>query len=156
MYLSPKFRRNLEVQGFACSTTGFKAIEPWLRLNPSACLILAVVGLAFKSPTVFLVMAAFAAFGAIFKHAPLDLVYNYGIRYLTHTPSLPVNPPPRRFACFIGFLWSLTIAWAFFTGSMTLAYTLAIVLILVIIPMVAIHYCVASEIYQKIIGYRPK
>ena len=150
------FRRNLTIQGFACNSENFDLIEPWLRLNPAICLALVVVGFTFSSPKIFLIIAAFALIGAMFPHALGDIVYNTAIRRLTKTPPLLPNPTPRRFACFIGFLWTLAIAWMLYAHYVLLASIFSVILILVIIPMVAVHFCVASEIYQKIIGYKPK
>lgn len=150
------YYRNLTIQGFVCNSASFDRIEPWLRLNPAICLAFAVIGFAYSSYQVFLLMAAFAAVGAIFPHALGDVIYNTLIRHFTKTPALPPNPPPRRFACFVGFLWTLTIVWAFYMTYTTLASVLAIVLIIVIIPMVSIHFCIASEIYQMVIGYKPR
>lgn len=155
MPLSHRIKNNLEVQGFKCDSPQFETIEPWLRFNPSLCFIVAALGLYFASAMTFLAFAAIAAVGAIFPHAIGDLLYNYGIRYLTKTSSLPPNPPPRRFACFVGMMWGLAIALAFIYGYTFLAYALGVILLLVIIPMVVLHWCVASLMYQKVIGYRP-
>lgn len=155
MILSQLVERNLEVQGFKCDAPQFGVVEPWLRLNPLICFIIAVLGLYFASAETFFVLAAFGAVGALFPHAMGDIIYNYGIRYVTKTPPFPSNPPPRRFACFVGTMWGLAIAFAFMYGYAFLAYVLGAILLLVIIPMVVWHWCIASLMYQKIIGYRP-
>jgi len=155
MALAAGIKRNLEVQGFRCDALQFELVEPWLRFNPAICFLVAVLGLSFASPSIFFWLAAFAAFGVISPHSLGDLIYNRAIRFLTKTPPLPPNPPPRRFACFIGSTWSIAVALAFLFGYSFLAYALGIVFLLVVIPMIFWHYCIASLIYQKFIGYHP-
>ena len=152
MPISEKIIKNLGVQGFACDDPQFEAIEPWLRFNPSICFIIGALGLYFASAAIFFILAVFAAIGAFSPHAVGDMIYNYGIRYFAKTPPLPANPSPRRFACFVGTVWSLAIALAFTYGSASLAYVLGIVLLLVIIPMIARHWCIASLMYQVFIS----
>ena len=155
MPLSYQAKKNLEVQGFKCDAPQFEAIEPWLRFNPMICFFIVAFGLYFASAMTFFVLTIFASIGAFFPHATGDIIYNYGLRFLTKTLPLPPNPPPRRFACFVGMVWSGAIAFAFTYEYVLIAYGLGIIFLMVIIPMIAWHYCIASLIYQKIIGYRP-
>lgn len=147
---SNTIRKNLETRGFLCDTPQFGAIEPWLRLNPAFCFSIAVAGMYFESAIIFFILSVWAAAGAFFPHAPGDIVYNYGIRFFIKTPPLPKNPPPRRFACFVGMVWSIAIALAFIYGYALAANILGVILLLVIIPMIVWHYCIASVIFQKI------
>lgn len=156
MSFSISIKKNLEMQGFQCDTPHFSKVEPWLRFNPIICFVIVVLGLWLASSTTFFVIAAIAAFGTLFPHTVGDLIYNYGVRFFTETPLLPKNPPPRRFACFFGMVWSLAIAFSFLFAYIILGYILGIILLLVIIPMILWHYCIASLIYQKFIGYRPR
>lgn len=151
MQLTTRMKENLRVQGFLCDAPQFKEVEPWLRFNPAICFLVAAFGLYFTSSNTFFVLAAFAAIGAIFPHAVGDLIYNYGIRRITGKIALPPNPPPRRFACFVGAVWSIAIAASFLYGYAALAYILGITFLLVVTPMVTRHFCIASLIYQKII-----
>lgn len=155
MSLSYRAKNNLEIQGFRCDASQFEAIELWLRFNPVICFFIAAFGLYYASPATFFALSLIAAVGVIFPHAVGDSIYNYGIRFFTGGPSLPPNPPPRRFACFVGMAWSGAIAFAFTYGYVLIAYVLGAIFLMVIIPMVVWHYCIASLIYQKIIGYRP-
>lgn len=149
-YLIHITRKNLETQGFLCDAPQFGAIEPWLRFNPAVCFLIAAAGLYLGSATLFFVLAVFAAIGASSPHTLADLAYNYGIRFITGTPPLPKNPAPRRFACFVGMMWSISITLALAYGYTLAANVLGIILLLVIIPMIVWHYCVASVIFQKI------
>lgn len=155
MNLSPRIQKNLETQGFKCDIAGFDQIEPWLRFNPTICFLIALSGLILGSPTVFFILAGVAFIGALFPHGAGDLIYNHGLRQFLGTPPLAPNPAPRRFACLVGTVWSLAIGWAFLTGYTVLAYILGIILLLVIIPMITVHFCIASVIYQKVFGYSP-
>lgn len=156
MSFSPLYRDNLETQGFRCSEENFSAIAGWLRLNPAICIMLIMIGLILQSAAVFFILAAVAFLGLILPHSPGDYIYLYLVRPITKSASLPRTPPPRRFACLIGTLWALAAALSFMVGAPMLATALAIVFILVAFPMATIHLCVASVIYQKLIGYRPR
>lgn len=151
MPLSLMIKWNLETQGFRCNAPEFTKIEPWVRLNPAICFTIASIGLILGSPTAFFILAGIAAIGALFPYGIGDLLYNYGIRHLLGMPPLPRTPPPRRFACVVGTLWSLAIALAFMGGYPVLAYVLGIVFLLVALPMATIHFCIASLIYQKVL-----
>lgn len=153
MPVSNRTKKNLETQGFHCDTPQFDAVEPWLRVNPFVCFLIAGYGLYHSSAPVFFALAVIAVIGVVFPHAPGDVLYNYGIRFITKTPALPPNPPPRRFACFVGTLWSIAIALAFLYEYEVLAYVLGIIFLLVIIPMMVWHFCIASVLYQTLIGH---
>lgn len=155
MPLSPFYRKNLETQGFQCAPADFGKAAGWLRLNPAICITLIVTGLALQSSTIFFVLAAIAALGLFLPNSPGDYIYLYFIRPVTKTPPLPTTPPPRRFACLVGTAWALAIAFSFMAGAAALASALGIVFVLVALPMATVHFCIASVIYQKLIGYRP-
>jgi len=152
MRLSQKIIRNLTIQGFDCNTINFEKIEPWLRFNPAICLAVVSISLIFSSPVIFFTLVAVNSIRAFSRHAAGDIIYNYIIRRFTETPPLPPNPAPRRFACFIGMAWSAAIGLLFVFNYFFTAFILGIIFIIVVIPMVFFHFCVASEIYQKIIG----
>jgi len=154
MPIGSRIQKNLEMQGFQCGTPQFDAVEPWLRLSPLVCFAIVAYGLYSASATVFFALAVFVAIGAVTRHAGADYIYNFGIRFLTKTPALPPNPPPRRFACVVGTFWSFGIALAFLYGHAALAYALGIAMLFVITPMILRHFCVASLIFQKLIGFR--
>ena len=155
MALSPFNRKNLETQGFQCSGESFGKAAGWLRLNPAICIALIAVGLVLQSSTLFFILAGIAAFSLFAPNSLGDYIYLYLIRPITRTPSLPPTPPPRRFACLVGALWALAVAFSLMAGWTALAAFLGIVFILVAFPMATIHFCIASVIYQKLIGYRP-
>ncbi len=155
MALSPFHRKNLETQGFQCAEESFGRAAGWLRLNPAICITLIAIGLVLQSSALFFILAGIAAFGLLAPNSLGDYIYLYLIRPLARAPSLPPTPPPRRFACLVGTLWALLVAFSFTAGWTALAASLGIVFILVALPMATVHFCIASVIYQKLIGYRP-
>lgn len=140
------------MQGFQCDTAQFSRVEPWLRFNPTLCFFIVLWGLWQGSANIFYFAAALAVIGVVTPHAFGDWIYNYSFRFLTAGPALPPNPPPRRFACFVGMVWSIATGMLFASGSMGAAYFLGIIFLLVIIPMMTVHFCVASFIYRKVLG----
>ena len=152
MPLSLLHRKNLETQGFRCSEEGFGRAAGWLRLNPAICIALMAIGLALQSSTIFFILAGVAALGFLLPNSLGDYIYLFVIRPIAKTPPLPPTPPPRRFACGVGMAWALAIAFSFMAGAVTLALVLGIVFLLVALPMATVHFCIASVIYQKLIG----
>lgn len=55
-------------------------VAPWLRW-PSACT-------AMASPTILLLLVPVASLPAVFSVHPFDLIYNFGIRFVTGTSPL--------------------------------------------------------------------
>mgnify|MGYP001593304892 CR=1 FL=1 len=148
MHIADYTKRNLTTQGFLCVEPGFERVAPWLRLNPVICLSMAVTALAFGSAALFFVLAGFAAWGAFAKNSPGDMLYNIVIRRWLLTPPIPPSPAPRRFACFVGTMWSLATGLLLIFNYTLAAYALGLAFIAVVIPMVAAHFCIASLIYQ--------
>jgi hypothetical protein len=60
--------------------------------------------------------------GALLPFHPFDLLYNYGVRYLTGTRPLPHQGPQRRFACAIATVWLVGTGWAFHLGAEMIGY----------------------------------
>lgn len=117
MSITPVKRKRLETQGFiGLNDEVLGEVEPWLRLSPALCTILIGLGTALAFAPLLWVMVAFAGLGAIFPAHPFDLIYNYGLRYLSGTRRLPPNGAPRRFACGLAAAWLVGTALAFQVG----------------------------------------
>jgi hypothetical protein len=98
--LSAFAETNLNNQGFEKLDKDAKAcIALPLRFTPAVGTILIVIGLIFQSPMWLGSMALVALSGALLPDAMIiDLVYNFSVRHLVHTPALPSTPRPRQFS----------------------------------------------------------
>ena len=107
---------NLDKQGFSILDNKIKSQYAWpLRFTPAVGTILIIVGLLLRSPVWLASIALVAASGVLFPRAMvIDLVYNYGVRYLFRAPALPAIPMPRRFSYAISAtaLTGSALAWS--------------------------------------------
>ena len=87
--LSPFTRRMLDIQGYenVCDED-FGDIAPWMKMAIFACATLVAIAMAIGSIPMLWVIVAVAAVAGISPVHPLDLIYNYGIRYITGTGKL--------------------------------------------------------------------
>jgi len=152
--LTPRTRRLLEIQGFdAVDVRELAPVAPWLRLAFGLCGLLGGVGTLLASPTILLVLALIAALAAASPVHPFDLIYNYGIRYLTGTGPLPRRGAPTRFGCGMGAVLVLVTAWAFSAGHQVAGYALGGALTFVVLLVSTTDICIPSLIYRSIFGW---
>ena len=92
-------RENIQAQGFCgLDDKTYAQINYPPRLSPAICMVWTAVGTALASPMILWALAPFAALGTILPGHPFDILYNYGLRYLTGTLSptpLRRSPPTR-------------------------------------------------------------
>ena len=152
--LTPRTRRLLDIQGFdAVDMQELAPVAPWLRLAFGLCAVLGGVGTLLASPTILLVLTVIATVAAASPVHPFDLVYNYGIRYLTGTGPLPRRGAPTRFGCGMGALLVLVTAWAFSAGHVVAGYALGGMLTFVVLLVSTTDICIPSLIYRAIFGW---
>ncbi len=155
MGLSPRLQSWLELRGIDVSDDpDFLKMVPWLRITFLLCGSLFGIATAFAFTPAMWALVPIAAAGAIFKVHPFDLVYNYGIRYLTGTGKLPLNGPPTRFACVLATPWVVAIALSSHLGVAPLGYALGALLTTVAYIVGTTHFCIPSFIYQFFFGDR--
>jgi hypothetical protein len=155
MTISSVVRRRLEAQGFCnLDDATLAELAPWMRWSPALCTVFMALGTALDSPAVLWSLAATAFLGAILPFHPFDLLYNYGMRFLTGTRALPDHGPQRRFACGIATAWLLGTGWAFHVGAPLVGYALGISLILVAGLVSVTHFCIPSLIYNTLFKAR--
>jgi hypothetical protein len=127
--------------------------ELWLglRFSPLLCLVGIALGTALASPVLLFVMAATALIGGFItaKH-PFDYLYDLAVRPLLGGPSVPPSPAPRRFACQMATPWIVAIAAAFIAGSSTVAWILALPLLVVGTVVTVTNWCLPSLIYGRL------
>ena len=152
--LRPRTRRLLDIQGFdGVDMQELAPVAPWLRLTFGLCGVLGGMGTLLASPTILLVLALIAALAAASPVHPFDLVYNYGIRYLTGTGPLPRRGAPTRFGCGMGAVLVLVTAWAFSAGHLVVGYALGGMLTFVVLLVSTTDICIPSLIYRAIFGW---
>jgi uncharacterized protein DUF4395 len=145
--------KRFAMQGFGdLDTTALTALAPWLRFTPALCGVGIALGTLFASVPVLAGMVILATLGAIFPRHPFDLLYNYGVRFVTRTPALPRNRAPRRLA--MGFcamcLAATTVAFA--AGGTILGYVLGGVTLIGPIMVTTTDLCLPSLLYGR---FRP-
>lgn len=149
--LSPRVRRRLQVQGFACpNEQAFLEVVPWTRFSPALCSAIGAIGTFLASPLILGALVPVAALGAVFRVHPFDLIYNHGIRRVTGTEPLPKNGVPRRFACGVATVWLAITALAFGTGAMLAGYVLGVLFVVVSGLVATTHICIPSLVYRRL------
>jgi hypothetical protein len=142
-------RSCLTMQGYAAlDEEERKGLWLGLRFAPALCLAGIALGVVLASPALLLAMAATAAVGGFLtpKH-PFDYVYDTALRPVLGGPSVPPSPPPRRFACQIAAPWTAAIAVALLESATTVAWVLAVPLLVVAAVNAATNWCLPSLIY---------
>jgi hypothetical protein len=154
--LTPRTSRLLDIQGFdTVDVQELARVVPWLRLSFGLCALLSGLGTALASPTILLVLALQAVLAAASPVHPFDLIYNYGIRRLTRTGTLPRRGVPSRVGCGMGAVFLLVTAWAFSAGHRGAGYALGGMLTFVALLVSTTDICIPSMIYRSIFGWPP-
>lgn len=149
--------RRLDIQGFDhVDAAALARVAPWLRLAFGLCALVAAVGTATASPPLLLVLVLIASLGALFPVHPFDLVYNFGIRFITGTPPLPRRGAQSRFACGLGAVWLFATAWHFQVGHDIVGYVLGGLLTGVAGLVSTTDVCVPSLLYRSLLGFPPR
>lgn len=146
-------RQRIQAQGFCgFDDATYAQFNYPLRLSPAICMIWAAIGTALASPIILWVLVPFAVLGAILPGHPFDLIYNYGLRYLTKTPVLPRYPIRRRFACAMASLMLIVSALGFQYGMPMLGYIVGWALVAAAFVNVSTGFCVPSFMYRLVFG----
>jgi len=149
MTTSTTSRSWLEMQGYTgMSDSAVAELAVWTRFSPALCTITGIVGTALASPWVLGALGVTAALGALLPAHPFDAIYNYGIRRVVGTRSLPPNAMPRRFACAVGAVWLAAAAIAFATGAAPVGYVLGALFVCVGGVLTATGFCIPSFIFR--------
>jgi hypothetical protein len=152
--LTTTTRRRLDIQGFErVDDAALAPVAPWLRLAFGLCAVMAGVGTAMASPLTLLLLVPIAALAALLPVHPFDLIYNYGIRFMTGTSPLPRRGAPSRFACGLGAVWLVATAWVFHIGHPRLGYVLGGLLTGVAALVSTTDVCIPSLVYRSIFGF---
>ncbi len=152
--LSKTTCRRLDIQGFEnISKEALAETAPWSRLAFGLCAMLAGLGTATSSTTILIILIPFAFLGAAFPVHPFDLIYNYGIRFITGTSALPLRGAPSRFACGLAVVFLVSTIWAFQAGHVPLGYFIGGSMTAVAVLVSTTDICIPSLIYRSIFGF---
>ena len=155
--LSPFMRRMLDIQGYEnVSDENFGGTAKWLKLAILGCAAIVAVGMAMDSIPIMWAMVAIAGVAAFTPIHPLDLIYNYGIRFVTGTGKLLRRSGLNRAACALGTVW-LLVAIAAHSAGMMVGYQLLGWSLVGIAGLVGtLDVCMPSYFFRLFIGYPPK
>lgn len=150
-------RRRLELQGFTgLSEPRQREIDRWLRLAPAICLGWAAAGFYLASPEIIGALIPFAALGALMRTHPFDVIYNYGIRFLTGGERLPPYSAPRRFACALATVWLSVSTLLFYVKATQMGYAMGVLFVTLPLINITLGFCIPSYLYRLFFGYPEK
>jgi hypothetical protein len=135
---------NLATQGYCLSAIERNGLRVGVRFTTGVCLALVATGLALESAPLLFALAAIALVGGLASRHPIDLIWNHGLRYLTHSPALPPNPPRRRHAFKLASGWLVVVAGLFATGLAAPAFVLGGLLIAACTTVTLTNLCLPS------------
>ena len=151
--ISPVTRRRLAMQGFVgLDNTALIELAPWLRLAPTICAGWIAIGNLLASPAALWALMPFTALGAMQARHPLDLLYNYGIRYLLRTRPIPRYGAPRRFTCGLATVWLGITGWAYYLDAMSVGYALGMTQTIIAFIASTTDFCIPSFFYGLLFG----
>ncbi len=83
---------------------------------------------------------------------PIDVFYNFGIRFLIGAPAVPRYHVAGRAGCIIASIWAGVIGWAFHGGATAFGYILGALFIGAALLPVMIDFCIPAYLYGLIFG----
>lgn len=155
MPVNPAIRSRLEAQGFCgLNDEALAQLAPWMRWTYTLGTLVTLIGVMLMSPVVLWVLAAITSVGIFLPFHPFDLLYNYGMRYLTRTGPLPNSGPQRHFVFVVATVWLIATGWAFYVGADIVGITLGVLLIFVGGLASTTNFCIPSFIYNTVVARR--
>ena len=107
-------------------------------------MLVTLIGVVLMSPPVLWSLAAITSVGIFLPFHPFDLLYNYGVRYLTGTRPFPNSGPQRHFVFVVVTVWLVATGWAFYLGADIVGFALGVPLILVAALASTTNFCIPS------------
>jgi hypothetical protein len=157
MPVNSTVRSRLEAQGFCgLDDKTLTELAPWMRWTYTLGTLVTLIGVTLMSPAVLWSLAAITSAGIFLPFHPFDLLYNYGMRYLTRTGPFPNSGPQRHFVFVVATVWLAVTSWAFHIGADIAGITLGVLLIFVGGLASTTNFCIPSFIYNTVAGLRTK
>jgi len=155
MTVNPTVRSRLGAQSFCgLDDKTLTELAAWMRWTYTLGTLVTLIGVVLTSPAVLWVLAAITSVGIFVLFHPFDLLYNYGMRYLTHTGPFPNSGPQRHFVFVVATVWLIATGWAFYVGADIVGITLGVLLILVGGLASTTNFCIPSFLYNSVVGRR--
>lgn len=129
-------------------------ITPAARLAPAVCAVAVFAGVWLRSPAYFWALVPFGVVGVLTGRHPVDLLYNHTVARWLRRRRLPRCGPPRRFACTIGTLWLVTIAFAFANGSLLAAGIMAGLMTAAMFMTATLDFCLPCYTFDVLLRDR--
>jgi len=128
------------------------ALKNWWRFTPTLNWITTLIGTVMAWPEILFAQAALMAVAVATPSHPLDWLYNYGVRYITGTPPLPISGLRRKIVfAMASALIALLGAW-FFMGYNIAGYIQGGIMTVLGGVLVVFNLCVVSEALARIFG----
>jgi hypothetical protein len=150
--ISESTRQKLVAQGFELSDDEIAKFNYWLRLAPTVCMLWVTTGLIFGSTVLIASLIPVGLLCFAFARHPFDLIYNFGLRYLTGGEKLPIYGAPRRFVCLMAALMLSSIAVSFILGFFAVGYTIGISMAAMLLLNVVTGNCGPCVFYNRLVG----
>ena len=155
MPVNPTVRSRLEAQGFCgLDDRSLAELAPWMRWTYTLGTLVTLIGVTLMSPGVLWSLAAITSVGIFLPFHPFDLLYNYGMRYLTRTGPIPNSGPQRHFVFVVATVGLIATGWAFYAGADIVGIALGVLLIFVGGLASTTNFCIPSFIYNTVVGRR--
>ena len=155
MTVNPTVRSRLEAQGFyGLDDKTLTELAPWMRWTYTLGTLVTLIGVTLMSPAVLWSLAALTSVGIFLPFHPFDLLYNYGMRYLTRTGPFPNSGPQRHFVFVVATVWLIATGWAFYLGANAVGIALGVLLLFVGGLASTTNFCIPSFIYNTVVGRR--
>ncbi len=147
-------KNNLDKQGFTNLNDEAKSsYELPLRFTPAVGTVLIVIGLVLRAPIWLGLMTIVALSGALWPRGMIiDLIYNFGVRWLFHAPALPSTPKPRQFSYLISALLLAGSAVSFYRGFPFLGFVLGGFVVIDGTILTTTLWCFGSWYYRLAFG----
>ncbi|MGW8247774.1 MAG: DUF4395 family protein [Acidiferrobacterales bacterium] len=146
-------RRLVELQGFyGVADQDLRSIDIGLRVAPVFCMTLSAIATATGSANLFWALLPFALAGIVLNGNPFDVVYNHGLRHWLKGPRIPRYPVPRRFACGVAALFTLSAALSFQSGWHLAGQIIGASLALAALVPVITGFCIPSFVLRLVTG----
>jgi hypothetical protein len=157
MPVNPTVRSRLEAQGFCgLDNQALAELAPWLRWTYTLGTLVTLIGVTLMSPVILWSLAAITSVGIFLPFHPFDLLYNYGMRHITHTRPFPNSGPQRHFIFVVATVWLIATGWSFYIGADIAGIALGVLLILVGALASITNFCIPSFIYNTVTGRRSR
>lgn len=145
-------QRSLFQQGYQkYSASELRQLEWGLRFTPTVCSLLTLVALVLQLPWLLFIVAGLGIWAFFLPaHHPMDLVYNYGVRFLFGAVRLPENPFQRRLACLSAGAMNIVAAGLLLMNLTMAAWIVGGMLLFLQLIVITTHFCTLSWMYEGV------